>query len=274
VFPRLAAQRLGIPPDRVRHRHGDTNLDITGGASVASRSAMLVSAALVSVIDRMLEKGRKVAAALLEAAEADIAYRDGAFEVVGTDRRMSLFDVAEKAAEMAARGQISEGLDTKLSLDTPQAFPNGCHIAEVEVDPATGQVALVSYVAVDDCGTVLDPVIVHGQIHGGLAQGLGQALFEQAVYDSGGQLMTGSFMDYAMPRADDMPQIRDDNRPVPATTNPLGVKGVGEAGTIGSLAAIMNAVADAIPGGAGARLEMPATSEKVWRACQEAATKA
>jgi len=271
VFPRLAAERLGISPERVRHQHGDTNLDIVGGASVASRSAMLVSAAMVAAIDRMLEKGRKVAAALLEAAEADVAYRDGAFEVVGTDRRMSLFDVAETAADMAARGPISESLDTKLSLDTPQAFPNGCHIAEVEVDPATGQVALVSYVAVDDCGTVLDPVIVHGQIHGGLAQGLGQALFEQAVYDSGGQLMTGSFMDYAMPRADDMPQIRDDNRPVPATTNPLGVKGVGEAGTIGSLAAIMNAIADAIPGGAGARIEMPATPEKVWRACQEAA---
>jgi len=274
VFPRLAAQRLGIAPERIRHQHGDTDLDITGFPSVASRSAMMVSHAVVNATDKMLEKGRKVAATLLEAAEADITYRDGAFEVVGTDRRMSLFDVAEKAAEMAAQGRIPESLDTKVSLDTPQAFPNGCHIAEVEVDPATGQVALVSYVAVDDCGTVLDPVIVHGQIHGGLAQGLGQALFEQAVYDSGGQLMTGSFMDYAMPRAEDMPEIRDDNHPVPATTNPLGVKGVGEAGTIGSLAAIMNAVADAIPGGAGARIEMPATAEKVWRACQEAGQKA
>jgi len=229
-----------------------------------------VSHAVVNATDKMLEKGRKVAATLLEAAEADITYRDGAFEVVGTDRRMSLFDVAEKAAEMAAQGRIPESLDTKVSLDTPQAFPNGCHIAEVEVDPATGQVALVSYVAVDDCGTVLDPVIVHGQIHGGLAQGLGQALFEQAVYDSGGQLMTGSFMDYAMPRAEDMPEIRDDNHPVPATTNPLGVKGVGEAATTASIATVMNAIANAIPGEAGAKLEMPATPQRVWAACQQA----
>jgi carbon-monoxide dehydrogenase large subunit len=269
VFPRLAAERLGIEPDRVRHRHGDTRLDIAGFASVASRSAMMAGSAVVHAVDQMLEKGRKIAANLLEAAEADISYRDGVFEVVGTDRRMSLFDVAEKAADMASRGLIAEGLDTKVSLDTPQAFPNGCHVAEVEIDPETGSTSLVSYAAVDDCGRVLDPVIVHGQIHGALAQGLGQALFEQAVYDRSGQLVTGSFMDYAMPRAEHMPDIKDDNHPVPATTNPLGVKGVGEAATIGSLAAIMNAVADAVPNGAGARLDMPATPEKVWRACRD-----
>jgi len=273
VFPRLVAQRLGIDAARVSHRHGDSALDINGFASVASRSAMMVSSAVVAAVDRMLEKGRKVAASVMEAAESDIAYRDGAFEVAGTDRRTPLFEVAAKAADMAARGVIPESLDTKLSVDTPQAFPNGCHIAEVEIDPQTGSVALVAYVAVDDCGTVLDPVIVHGQIHGALAQGLGQALFEQAVYDRDGQLVTGSFMDYAMPRADDMPEIKDDNFPVPATTNPLGVKGVGEAATIGSLAAIMNAIADAIPGGAGVGMQMPATPEKVWRACQEAAAR-
>jgi carbon-monoxide dehydrogenase large subunit len=270
VFPRLAAQRLGIDPKRVRHQHGDSRLEITGFASVASRSAMMVGSALVDAIDKMLTKGRKVAAQLLEAGEADIAYRDGAFEVVGTDRRMSLFDVAEKAAAMAPGGETAS-LDTKTSVDTPQAFPNGCHIAEVEIDPQTGSIALVSYAAVDDCGTILDPTIVHGQIHGALAQGLGQALFEQAVYDRDGQLVTGSFMDYAMPRADDMPEIKDDSHAVPATTNPLGVKGVGEAGTIGSLAAIMNAIADAIPGDAGASLQMPATPEKIWRACRDGA---
>jgi carbon-monoxide dehydrogenase large subunit len=272
VFPRLAAERLGIAPDRISHRHGDTRLGINGFASVASRSAMMVSSAVVGVVDKLLEKGRKAAASLMEAAEADIAYRDGAFEVVGTDRRLSLFDVAAKAADMAARGLAPESLDTKISLDTPQAFPNGCHIAEVEIDPETGSVALLSYVAVDDCGTILDQTIVHGQIHGGLAQGLGQALFEQIVYDRDGQLVTGSFMDYAMPRAEHMPEIRDDSHTVPATTNPLGVKGVGEAGTIGSLAAIMNAIADAIPGRNGVRLQMPATPEKVWRACREAAS--
>jgi carbon-monoxide dehydrogenase large subunit len=271
VFPRLAAERLGIAPDRIRHQHGDTRLGINGFASVASRSAMMVSSAVVGVVDKLVEKGRKLAATLLEAAEADIAYRDGTFEVIGTDRRLSLFDVAEKAADMAAHGQIPESLDTKVSLDTPQAFPNGCHIAEVEIDPETGSVDLLSYVAVDDCGTILDQTIVHGQIHGGLAQGLGQALFEQIVYDRDGQLVTGSFMDYAMPRAEHMPEIRDDSHSVPATTNPLGVKGVGEAGTIGSLAALMNAIADAIPGDGGARLQMPATPEKVWRACREAA---
>ncbi|MFL5084773.1 MAG: xanthine dehydrogenase family protein molybdopterin-binding subunit [Xanthobacteraceae bacterium] len=273
VYPRLVAERLGIDPKLVQHRHGDSRLEIDGFASVASRSAMMVSAAAIDAVDKVLEKGRKLAANLLEAAESDIAYRDGAFEVAGTDRRMSLFDVAEKASDMAARGLLPESLDTKVSRDTPQAFPNGCHIAEVEIDPDTGSVALMSYAAVDDCGTVLDPTIVHGQIHGGLAQGLGQALFEQAVYDRDGQLVTGSFMDYAMPRADDMPHIQDDNHPVPATTNPLGVKGVGEAGTIGSLAAIMNAIADAIPGGAGTRLQMPATPEKVWRACHDGAAK-
>jgi carbon-monoxide dehydrogenase large subunit len=273
VFPRLVAQRLAIAPECVRHQHGDTRLEINGFASVASRSAMMVSSAVVAVVDKVLDKGRKVAATVLEAGVADIAYRDGAFEVVGTDRRISLFDLAAKAADLAARGLIEESLDTNVSLDTPQAFPNGCHIAEVEIDPDTGSVRLASYAAVDDCGTVLDSTIVHGQIHGGLAQGLGQALFEQAVYDDDGQLMTGSFMDYAMPRADDMPVIKDDSHPVPATTNPLGIKGVGEAGTIGSLAAIMNAIADAIPGGAGVRLAMPATPEKVWRACQEGARK-
>jgi len=274
VFPRLVAERLGIAPELVRHQQGDSRLEIKGFASVASRSAMMVSGAVVDAIEKMLAKGRKIAATLLEAAEADIAYRDGAFEVAGTDRHMSLFDVAEKAAEMAARGLTPESLDTKVSRDTPQAFPNGAHIAEVEIDPDTGTVALISYVAVDDCGTVLDPVIVHGQIHGGLAQGLGQALFEQAIYDRDGQMVTGSFMDYAMPRAENMPAIMDDNHPVPATTNPLGVKGVGEASTIGSLAAIMNAIADAIPGGAAARMQMPATPEKVWRACRQAADSA
>src|SRR5215216_2479918 len=155
VFPRLVAQRLGIPPERVHHQHGDTRMDIGGFASVASRSAMMVSHAAVKAVDTMLEKGRKIAAHLLETAEADIAYRDGSFEVVGTDRRLSLFDVAEKAAEMASHRGDAESLDTNISVDTPQAFPNGCHIAEVEIDPDTGSVTLVSYVAVDDCGTVL-----------------------------------------------------------------------------------------------------------------------
>jgi carbon-monoxide dehydrogenase large subunit len=169
---------------------------------------------------------------------------------------------------------VEEGLDTTVKADTPMTFPNGCHVAEVEIDPDTGKVVVAAYTAVDDCGNVLDHTIVEGQVQGGVAQGLGQALLEQTVYDRDtGQLITGSFMDYAMPHADEVPDVAGDVYPVPSTTNPLGVKGVGEAGTTAALAAIMNAIADAIPGPAGAKMDMPATPEKVWRACREAQKK-
>ena len=270
VFGNLAAERLQIDAGQVRVKQGDTALGVAGLASVASRGAQTVSHAIVKVVEVVLEKGKKAASALLEAAETDIAYRNGQFEVVGTDRRISLFEVAERAQELVKRGVLAEGLDTNTKVDTPQAFPNGCHVAEVEIDPQSGEVAVVGYTAVDDCGHVLNHMIVEGQVHGGLAQGLGQVLFENAVYDPGsGQLVAGSFMDYAMPRAHHMPPaIKDGMHNVPATTNPLGVKGVGEGGTIGSLAAIMNAIADAIPDGRGNTLDMPATTEKIWRACQ------
>ena len=267
VFPRLVAERLGIKPEQVKHRHGDTNLGINGFASVGSRSAMTAGSAIVKTIDVVLTKGRAAAAHLLEAAEPDIAYRNGAFEVVGTDRRLSLFEVAARAKELVARGQLKEALDSNESTDTPQTFPNGCHIAEVEVDPDTGHVDVVSYSAVDDAGNLLDSTIVHGQLHGGLAQGVGQALLEGMRYDpDNGQAVSASFMDYAMPRAEHMPDIRDAVHIVPATTTPLGVKGVGEAGTTASIAAILNAIRDAIPGEAGARIDMPATPAKVWAA--------
>jgi aerobic carbon-monoxide dehydrogenase large subunit len=188
---------------------------------------------------------------------------------VGTDRRIALFDLAARAAQMKARGEIPESLDTRAQSDTPVTYPNGCHIAEVEIDPETGEVAVVAYAAVDDCGNVLDHMIVEGQLHGALAQGLGQAMMEGAVYDAdGGQLVTGSFMDYAMPRAQDIPPVRDALHVVPATTNPLGVKGAGEAATTAAIAAVMNAIADAVPGGGADRLTMPATPEKVWAACR------
>jgi carbon-monoxide dehydrogenase large subunit len=269
VFPRLAAERLGIAADKIRHRQGDSALEIPGFASVASRSAMTAGSAVLATLDAMLAKGKAIAATVLEAAEGDIAYQAGEFAVVGTDRRISLFDLAARAAEMKARGEIPESLDTRAKSETPMTYPNGCHIAEVEIDPETGQVTVVSYAAVDDCGNVLDPMIVEGQLHGALAQGLGQAVMETAVYDfDGGQLVTGSFMDYAMPRAADMPAIRDAFHGVPATTNPLGVKGVGEAATTAAIAAVMNAIADAVPGGGADRLAMPATPEKVWAACR------
>jgi aerobic carbon-monoxide dehydrogenase large subunit len=269
VFSRLAAERVGIAVEQVSVRQGDTALGVAGYASVASRGAMTVSHATVTVVERMLEKAMKAASMLLEVSETDIAYRDGTFTVVGTDRRLSLFDVATRAKGLARKGAIAEELDTIISVDTPQAFPNGCHVAEVEIDPATGVVEVANFAAVDDCGAVLDHMIVEGQVHGALAQGLGQALMENAVYDKGsGQLVAGSFMDYAMPRAHHMPPVKDALHNVPAKTNPLGLKGAGESGTIGSLAAIMNAIADAIPDGRGNALDMPATPEKVWRACR------
>jgi aerobic carbon-monoxide dehydrogenase large subunit len=269
TFPRLVAQRLGIPPAKVRLGENRSRADIAGPASssVGSRTTMTVGSAMVGAVDKMLEKGRTIAANLLEATEADIDYRDGSFSIVGTDRRLSLFDVASRATELAKAGRIDADLDTQNVVDTPLTFPNGCHIAEVEVDPQTGETRVVSYAAVDDCGNVLDHVLVTGQMHGAIAQGLGQVLLENLVYDSGGQLITASFMDYGMPRATDMPPIVDITRPTPATTNPLGVKGVGEAGTTASLAAIVHAVANAI-GGDAHKLEMPLTMEKVWRACR------
>ena len=274
VFNPLLAERLGIKPEQIEHRHGDSAMEVAGYASVGSRSAMTVSHALIKTVEAMLAKGKTIAATMLEAADTDIEYRDGRFSVVGTDRAISLFELAARAKEMKKRGEIAEDLDTKTNAETPLTFPNGCHLAEIEIDPATGALALVAYTAVDDCGKALNPMIVEGQTHGAIAQGLGQAMMEEAVFDaSSGQLITGSFMDYAMPRADDLPVFKDAIHAVPAKTNPLGVKGAGEAGTIAAIAALMNAVADAIPGGAGAHLDMPATAEKIWRACRQAPRK-
>ena len=269
TFNPMLAERLGIRPELIQHQHGDSAMEIAGYASVGSRSAMTVSHAMIKTVEALLAKGKAIAATVLETAEADIEYRAGSFSVVGTDRKISLFDLAARAKEMKKGGEIPEDLDTKVNAETPLTFPNGCHIAEVEIDPATGALALAGYAAVDDCGNALNTMIVEGQTHGSIAQGLGQAMMENAVFDSsGGQLITGSFMDYAMPRADDMPSFKDGLHLVPAKTNPLGVKGAGEAGTTAAISAVMNAIADAIPGGAGAHLDMPATPEKLWQACR------
>jgi carbon-monoxide dehydrogenase large subunit len=271
VFLPLVVERLGIARDKLTHRHGDSAMEIAGYASVGSRSAMTAGASIVKGIEGMVEKGKRVAAMALEASEGDIAYAGGHFEVVGTDRRLSLFEVAAQAADFKRRGILEEDLDTKVTTDTPLTFPNGVHIAEVEIDPDTGRMQIVNYAAVDDCGVALDERIVAGQLQGGLAQGLGHALMEQLFYDAdNGQLVTGSFQDYAMPRADDMPLVlRDELLNVRATTNVLGVKGVGEGGTTASPAALMNAVADAIPNGAGAHLDMPVTAARLWEACRQ-----
>ncbi len=268
VFPQLVAERLGIKAEQVMHAHGDSAHEIAGYASVGSRTAMTAGHAMVKTLEAMLAKGKKIAAGALEAGEGDIEYKNGAFSVVGTDRRLSLFEVAARAKEMKKKGEIAEDLDTKVVTETPLTFPNGCHVAEVEVDPQTGESKLVAYSAVDDCGNVLNHMVIEGQMHGSVAMGVGQAMMEQTVYDrDSGQLVTASFMDYAMPRAEDLPMFKDGVHPVPATTNPLGVKGAGEAGTTAAIAAIMNAFSDAIPG-SGHTIQMPATPEKVWRACQ------
>jgi aerobic carbon-monoxide dehydrogenase large subunit len=266
VFPRVAAQQLGISPDRVVLRQGDSALGVASASTVASRSAITVGTAIMRAAEAVVRKGRSLAADALEAAEADIVYDGAVFTVTGTDRRIDLFDLAARARDRKRRGDIAEDLDTRLTADTPQTFPNGCHIAEVEIDPDTGATTLVGYTAVDDCGNVLDHTIVEGQVHGAIVQGLGQVLLEHIVYDRAGQLVSGSFMDYAMPRAADVPPLVAAECSVPATTNPLGVKGVGEAGTTGALAAIMNTIADAVP--CAAHLDMPATPEKVWAACR------
>jgi carbon-monoxide dehydrogenase large subunit len=275
VFGRLLSDRLGIDRKTIEHRHGDSAMEIIGFASVGSRSAMAAGNAIIKTADVMLAKGKKVASALLEASESDIQYNNGRFEVVGTDKRISLFETAARARELVARGELKDTLDTNEKLDTPLTFPNGVHIAEVEIDPDTGHVDLVCYTAVDDCGNMLNPMIVEGQVHGSLAQGLGQALLENVVYDrQGGQLLSGSFMDYAMPRAHNMPiELREAIQSVPATSNALGVKGTGEAGTTASIAAVMNAIAHAIPNGAANHMDMPATADKVWAACQKAQNK-
>ncbi len=269
VFPRVLADRLGIDASKIQHKHGDTALGIAGFPSVGSRSAMCAGAAIVASANAVIAKGKKVAAGLLEASEADIQYRNGSFEVVGTDRKVSLFETANRAKEKG------ESLDSKEKAEAPLTFPNGCHIAEVEVDPDTGHVELITYTAVDDCGTMLDPRVVEGQVQGSIANGLGQALTEDAVYDAhSGQLVTGSFMDYGMPRAHHMPvELREAVHSVPATTNPLGVKGTGEAGTTAAIAAVMNAIANAVPNGAADHMDMPATPAKVWAACQKGLSK-
>ncbi len=260
IFRRLAAQRLGVPEEQIIVRQGDTRLGVEGGGTVASRNTMTTGSATLRAVELVIEKGRQAASRFLEAAEADIEYAAGVFRIAGTDRQLTLLEVAAKAA---AEGQP---LDATARTETPQSFPNGCHICEVEIDPATGALAIVAYTAVDDCGVALDPVMVEGQVHGGVAQGVGQALLEEIVYDpKSGQLLTGSFMDYTLPRAQDMPEIASVLHPVPCRTNPLGVKGTGEAGTTGALAAVMNAVNDALP---GVFIDMPATPEKLWRACR------
>ena len=268
-FAQVVSDLLEVPFESVRIIEGDSfETPTTGFASVASRSMALASGAISLTVDAIINKGRKLAGHVLEAAEADIEYADGSFKVVGTDRAIGIFDLAEKARSL---GDLPEGvpdsLDSAEDFTSPeQTYPNGCHICEVEIDPETGVIDVLNYIAVDDCGTVINPMIVHGQVHGGVAQGLGQVLGEHAIYDEDGQLLAGSFMDYMMPRADDMPDMKLGFHSVKCTTNPVGAKGAGEAGTTGALAAGMNAIIDALATRGITEMDMPANPPKVWAA--------
>ena len=274
VFRQIAQSRLGIPPERIRFVNGDTDLVTHGRGTIGSRSMMAAGGALVGAAERIIARGRRIAAHLLEAAEADIEFAEGRFCVVGTDRGIGIEELARRSY---VPGALPMGEDLGLSallINRPgdATFPNGCHICEVEVDPETGEAALLSYVVVDDVGTVINPLLVKGQIHGGIAQGLGQVFGEHIRYDAAGQLQTASFMDYAMPRAGDLCSLTVLSNPVPTATNPLGVKGAGEAGTVGALPALLGAVADALRPLGIRRLDLPATPERVWTAIRTAGT--
>lgn len=267
-FVQVIAERLGISPDDVNYRQGDSDIAPLGIATIASRSMTMAGSAIALTSDAVIEKGKAAAAHLMEASVEDIEFAAGVFRVAGTDREIGLLELARRVRTVTADG-VPDSLDSEEEFDAPeQYFPNGCHICEIEIDPDTGVVVVERYIAVDDCGVVINPPIVHGQVHGGVAQGLGQALMEQIVYDrQTGQLLTASFLDYTMPRAKDQPELVVDVHEVPSPANPLGVKGVGEAGIVGALPVVMNAIADALATrGKAIDFDMPATSEKVWRA--------
>jgi len=268
TFPPLVASRLGIPVSAVRLVQGDSDEVPVGLPTVASRSMMMAGSATVRACDEAIEKGRRIASQLFEASAADIEFADGRFRVTGTDRAIAILDLAARARAIAALPQeLAGGLDTVTTFQSPQmSFPNGCHVCEIEIDPETGVVTVVGYSAVDDVGRIVHATIVEGQIHGGVAQGLGQVLGERIVYAGDGQLLTASFMDYPMPRADDLPSLRVGHHAVPCTNNPLGVKGAGESGVAGSLPAAMNAVLDALAARGVAHLDLPATPLRVWAA--------
>ncbi|MGD9536789.1 MAG: xanthine dehydrogenase family protein molybdopterin-binding subunit [Alphaproteobacteria bacterium] len=273
VFRQYAVHLLGLAPERVRIVYGDTDLVYFGKGTFGSRSAGVGGAALGRAAEIVIEKGKAIAAHLLEVAADDLKFADGRFTVSGTDRSVDLDAVARAAFTPSL---LPPGLDLGLSgsaiVTPPNAtFPNGCHVCEVEIDPETGAIRLVRYAVIDDVGRVVNPLLLDGQIHGGVAQGAGQALFEAIAYDpSSGQLVSGSFMDYCMPRADDLPFYAVGENEVWSPSNPFGVKGAGEAGTVGSLPAVMNAVNDALAPLGIRHFDMPATPERLWKAIQSA----
>ena len=272
AFTQIVSDRLGLPPDRIQVFSGDSDALDAGRGNGGSGAISVGGSAVLRATEKVIERGRRVAAHLLEAAPEDVTLRDGRFVVAGTDRDVAWSRVARTAYQPR---QLPPGLEpgfSETAAFTPPAvtFPNGCHVCEVEVDAETGAVRVVRYTVVDDVGRMINPLLVKGQIHGGAVQGLGQGLAEVLTYDEAGQVLSGSFMDYAMPRADEVPLFDVDAHEVPTRVNPLGAKGVGEAGTVGALPALMNAVNDALAPLGVRHLDMPVTPERVWQAIRAA----
>jgi carbon-monoxide dehydrogenase large subunit len=272
-FAQVLHEKLGVPFDKIRLMQGDSDKLAVGGGSGGSKSLMHTGTALVEAAAKVIEQGKLVASHVLEAAASDIEFKDGRFVIAGTDRAIGIMELA---AKLRSGINLPEGVPSSLNVqhvsDGPggSTFPNGCHVCEVEVDPETGVIEVVGYSCVNDFGTIINPIIVEGQLHGGVVQGIGQALMEMTVYDGDGQILTGSYMDYAMPRASDAPNFSVANHVVPAKTNPLGVKGCGEAGCAGALTSIMNAVVDALSEYGIRHIDMPATPHRVWQAIRAA----
>jgi carbon-monoxide dehydrogenase large subunit len=272
-FAQVLSEKLGVPFDRIKLLQGDSDELLAGGGTGGSRSMYASGTAIVEGADKVIEKGKQVAGFVLEAAASDIEFKSGAFTIAGTDRSVGIMELADR---LRAGLKLPEGVPDSLSVKhvtaepIPSVFPNGCHVAEVEIDPDTGVIEVVNYNSVNDFGTIINPLLVAGQVHGGVVQGIGQAIMEKTAYDADGQLLTGSYMDYAMPRASDMPEIGFESLPVPAKNNPLGVKGCGEAGCAGALTSVMNAIVDALSDYGVENIDMPATPERVWQTIQDA----
>jgi carbon-monoxide dehydrogenase large subunit len=261
--------RLGVPFDKINIIQNDSDEMSEGaGASGGSRSMLATGGAIVECSEVIIENGKQLAGHILEAATEDIEFGDGVFSVVGTDRGIGIMELAAQVRDRAdLPDELPKTLSHKVNHKThPISFPNGCHVVEVEIDPDTGEVAIDRYTVVDDFGVVVNPMVVEGQVHGGIMQGIGQVLVEDTVYDGDGQLLTGTFMDYTIPRADEVTNISFSTHPVPCVTNPLGVKGCGEAGNGGSYPGVYNAIMDAIAGRANKELGIPATPARIWQA--------
>ncbi|WJR75421.1 xanthine dehydrogenase family protein molybdopterin-binding subunit [Bradyrhizobium sp. NP1] len=274
-FAQVLSAQLGVPFEKITLEQGDSDQVWTGGGTGGSRSITATGSAIIQSSQLVIAKGKQVAAHFLEASESDIEFTNGRFTIAGTDRSIGIMELAERLRDAKLPDGVPASLDVDhATKDTPSTFPNGCHVAEVEIDPDTGVVQVVRYTGVNDFGTIVNPMIVAGQLHGGVVQGIGQALMEEVRYDAGGQPITGSFMDYALPRAEDAPVMTIGDHPSPTKTNPLGTKGCGEAGCAGSLATITNAVLDALSDYGVKQIDMPLTPERVWRAIQNGKPKA